>query len=59
MLKPLDIPLGMIRPVDPVERHRKPDNLGYRPSRKQRRKPPKEHQNTETVVEEQRVDDYA
>lgn len=54
----MQIPLGIIRPVDPVARYRKPETLGYRPFRNKRRKL-LQHHNNNAAIEDQRVDEYA
>lgn len=54
----MQIPSGIIRPVDPVARYRKSETLGHRPFRNKRRKLLQHNRNFATL-EEQRVDEYA
>lgn len=49
---------GIVRPVDPVARYRKPETLGHRPLRKRRRKSPLPLSNGKQSPEKQ-VDEYA
>lgn len=49
---------GIVRPVDPAARYRKPETLGHRPLRKRRRKNPLPFSNDKQSPEKQ-VDEYA
>jgi hypothetical protein len=58
MLAATDTPSGIISPVDPVARYRRPETLGRRLVRKRRRKaPPTLPESRQSP--EHRVDEYA
>jgi hypothetical protein len=54
-----EMPIGIVTPVDPVSRYRKPETLGHLPLRRRRRKPSKPYPSSKQPPNDHQVDEYA
>lgn len=54
-----DIPIGIVTPIDPVSRYRRPENLGYPPLRRRRRRIPQPYPSSKRPPNDHQVDEYA
>lgn len=54
-----DMPIGILTPVDPVSRYRRPETLGHPPLRRRRRRAPQPYPTSKRPPNDHQVDEYA